>query len=397
MSLPGGPPAWWRVAASLTAAGWGANQFAPMLLAYAGSQGWSATLVTAIFAAYVAGLVPALLGAAWWSQHHGKRPMVRAASLLMLAGTALLLAGAEQPALLFAGRVVSGVGIGFAMAPGTAWITELSHAAPKGTGARRSTIALTAGFALGPLAAGACAQWLPWPLHLAYVVHLVVQAAASALVWRVAEADRGDHPTPSVGAVAAHLRGAWFVRQVLPSAPWVFGVATVAFAVVPSFTPGLPGVPRIAAAGLAAGLTLGTSVAVQPLVRRFSGPDPGRTPPLGMAVATLGMGLATASAVWPHPGWLVAVALVLGAAHGLLVVGCLTLAEHHTPARLLAPVTAVVYCLTYVGFTAPFVVSVLALVAPPTVVLGAGVAVAAVTAAWLAALRARPVTAAPGR
>ena len=77
--LPTGatPRTWRRVAAAMLAAGWGANQFAPMLLVYREQRGLSEQLVTGMFAAYVGGLVPALLAAAWVSQHTGKRPLVR--------------------------------------------------------------------------------------------------------------------------------------------------------------------------------------------------------------------------------------------------------------------------------------------------------------------------------
>ncbi len=371
----------------MLAAGWGANQFAPLLLVYQAERGLSEQLTTGMFAAYVAGLVPALLAAAWASQHHGKRPMVRASMALMLAGDVLLALGADAPGLLFAGRIAAGIGVGFAMGPGTAWIKELSAGHLVGTGARRSTVALTSGFALGPVVSGVLAQWGPAPLHLPYGVHFVVQVAAAVAVWTAPELDASDHPTPSIRAVVHHLAGPWFRHLVVPSAPWVFGTVTVAFAVVPSLIGRLPGVPAVAAAGLAAGLTLGTSVLVQPTVRRFAQHDPGRAPVLGMATATAGMAVATGAALAPNPLWLLPAALVLGCAHGLLMVGSITIVEHHTPAQLMAPVTAVVYCLTYIGFLAPWVVSMLMLVIPAWTVLAFGAIEALFTVAWLRHVR----------
>ena len=73
---------WQRVAAALVAAGWGANQFAAMLLVYRAERGLTEQMVTGIFASYVGGLVPALLLSAWWSQRHGKRPMLRVSTIL---------------------------------------------------------------------------------------------------------------------------------------------------------------------------------------------------------------------------------------------------------------------------------------------------------------------------
>lgn len=371
----------------MVAAGWGANQFAPMLLVYRAERGLTEQSVTGMFAVYVAGLVPALLLAAWWSQRHGKRPMVRISSVLMLVGSLLLIAGADAPSLLFVGRVVSGIGIGFVMGPGTAWVKELSAGDAPGTGARRAALALTMGFAVGPLVAGLAAQWLPGPLHLAYALHLVAQAIATVLVWNVTEADRGNHPTPSVGRVLGHVMQPWFVRGVLWTAPWVFGCASVAFAVMPSVIGPLPGLPRVAAAGALAGLTLGTSVLLQPSMKRWATSHPGRVTALGMGVTAIGMGLATAASLWPAWWWLPLIAIVLGSAHGLVLVGCMTTVELNTPVELLAATTAVTYCLTYIGFLSPYVIAVLTLVGSAWLALAAGAGIAAVTTAWMAAQR----------
>ncbi len=379
---------WRRVAFALVAAGWGANQFAPMLLVYRAERGLTEQSVTGMFAVYVAGLVPALLLAAWWSQTHGKRPMLRISTVLMLLGSLLLLVGADAPWLLFVGRVVGGVGIGFAMGPGTAWLKDLSVGELPGTGARRAALALTAGFALGPLAAGLLAQWLPGPLVLTYAVHLVVQAIATVLVWNVPEDARGDGPTPSVGRVVRHVTSPWFLRLVLLTAPWVFGCASVSFAVMPSVIGPLPGLPRVAAAGALAGLTLGTSVLLQPSMKRWATSHPGRVTGLGMGVIAVGMGLATAASLAPAWWWLPLIAVVLGSAHGLVLVGCMTTVELNTPSELMAATTAVTYCLTYIGFLSPWVIAVLSLVDPPWLALAAGAGIALVTTVWVAAQRA---------
>ena len=120
------PQHWRRLAGALGAVGWGANQFAPMLLVYRAERGMTEQVVTGMFAVYVAGLVPALLASAWWSQHHGKRPMLRISAVLMLLGSVLLLAGADVAWLLTAGRIVGGIGIGLAMGRGTAGMTQIS-------------------------------------------------------------------------------------------------------------------------------------------------------------------------------------------------------------------------------------------------------------------------------
>jgi hypothetical protein len=88
---------------------------------------------------------------------------LRLAVVLVGVGSLLLAAGSETSWLLLAGRFVSGVASGAALAPGSAWIAELSHQDGPGAGARRTTIALSIGFGFGPLIAGLIAQWAPLP------------------------------------------------------------------------------------------------------------------------------------------------------------------------------------------------------------------------------------------
>ena len=52
---------WMAVAAVLVGAGWGSNQFTPMLLVYRDALGLSAGSLEAMFGVYALGLIPGLL------------------------------------------------------------------------------------------------------------------------------------------------------------------------------------------------------------------------------------------------------------------------------------------------------------------------------------------------
>lgn len=371
------PGAWVRVALALTAIGWGANTFAPMVSVYRRVNGFSESLATFAFASYVVGLVPGLLGAAWLSQHIGKRRVMRPALVISLLATALFLAGPGHTAAILGGRVLAGLATGVAMGPGTAWIKELCADAPVGTGARRATVALSAGFAGGPLAGGLLAHLGVHPRLLPFLPHVVLGTIALLVAWGSPEVDATDHPTPSIGRVAEALSHPWFWTRVVPSAPWVFGAVSMSFLYI---------APRTAAAldpalaiGLAAGLTLGTGVLVQPSVRRFEGRHPGRTPQLGLLLLALGLLVGVLATGVRQPALLLLTAPLLGSAYGALMVGGLTQVEAHVPLFLLAPAASAFYCLTYIGFFAPFVVSLLP-APPPAAVLLVGAGVAVVTA-----------------
>src|SRR5205823_4890744 len=70
---------WWGAGAAVAAVGWGAQQFAPLLLMYRAELGVSAATVQAVFAMYVVGLIPGLLFGGPVSDRYGRRPVVLAA------------------------------------------------------------------------------------------------------------------------------------------------------------------------------------------------------------------------------------------------------------------------------------------------------------------------------
>ncbi|AXT84970.1 MFS transporter [Aeromicrobium sp. A1-2] len=344
-------PAWLRVAAALFAVGWGANQFAAMLLVYRQEDGASSEAVTALFGAYALGLIPALLIVAPISDRIGRRRVMRPVLVLSVIATVILLIGGDNIAVLLLGRLAAGIASGAAFAPGTAWVKELSGDGPAGTGARRATWALSAGFGSGPLVAGVIAQWLPGPTVLPYVPHLVLMIGVIAIAWNAPEPSvprSKDEPRRRSDAWQA-LRSRRFLLGIALTAPWVFGTASISFATLPNFVD--IGFAPIAVTGALTGLTLWTGVAVQPLGRRLH--DPRLIILTGLAAATggLAMGalLATSGIAW----LVVLAAILLGAAYGLILVGGLTTVEGLARPDDLGTLNAVFYSLTYVGFAAP--------------------------------------------
>src|SRR3546814_6210749 len=168
-----------------------------MLPVYQDENGASGEAVTALFGAYALGLIPALLIVAPISDRIGRRKVMRPVLLLSVVATVVLMAGGDHPAVLLMGRLAAGVASGAAFAPGTAWVKELSAHDPPGTGARRATLALSAGFGSGPLVAGIGGQWLPFPTVVPYVPHLVLMVLVLAIAWNAPEpavARRHDEP-----------------------------------------------------------------------------------------------------------------------------------------------------------------------------------------------------------
>src|SRR5687768_12558348 len=126
-----------------------------MLAVYRRTLGLDDVQLAAIFGTYALGLAPGLLLGAPASDRFGRRPLVLAASGLALVSSLVLVAGTQGVAGLYLGRLLTGLAAGAVFAVGTAWVKELSARDPAGSGARRAAFWLSAGFAVGPLAAGA--------------------------------------------------------------------------------------------------------------------------------------------------------------------------------------------------------------------------------------------------
>ncbi|WP_241228465.1 MFS transporter [Corynebacterium hylobatis] len=385
---------WLRVALGMFIIAFGANLFAPLLPSYRLHAGLGQSQVTFLLAIYVAGLLPALLIGGPVSDIRGRRALIRPALLLSALGSVVLASGATGSfTALWSGRLIAGIAMGLVMAAGAAWLQELSTG-PAHLGPRRATVALSLGFAGGPLAAGAIAEFLPRPDLLPYLVHLALLALITPLVWR----------TPGGAARTDGLRRSRFSRSVLSGrflwgtaiwAPWGFGTVSTAFATLTALVNDSLTWP-VAFTGLIAAVTLGTGVLIQPVATRL---DARRFPPAvpGLLLVVAGMCAAAGVAVTRSPGLVFPAAILLGAAYGVLMVSGLQEVQRIAPARELGAATAVFYSLTYLGFFAPFLLSHLgpALGYPEAFLAGAGIAAASVAPVlWV---RGRGSSRRPGR
>ena len=177
---------WWLgPCAALAVAGWGGNQFTPLVILYREQAGHSDVVITAVFGAYVLGLVPGFLLGGEFSDRRGRR----------IVWWALLISAAVQrgprrrrdvravavpradprravPRRDDVGRHELGEGAVPAVgdrrrAPGV----HRAHARLHGRAAVRRVLA----------------QWGPWPLVTPYVVHVVLSVATALAVRAVPE------------------------------------------------------------------------------------------------------------------------------------------------------------------------------------------------------------------
>lgn len=361
-----------RLTLALFAVAWGANQFTPLLLIYRQRFGFGPAVLGALWGCYAVGLVPGLLLGGAASDQRGRRPVVLPFFFLSLLATGVLVAGAAWSPALALGRLMSGIVSGVVFGAGSAWLVELSATLHT----RRAALAVTAGFCLGPLAAGLVADALPWPAVVPYLPHLLLGIAALPGVLRARETLRpGSHARRQPPSPEVRRRFRW---GVAPVAPFVFASVAVAFVVLPTRFRPLP--HPVALVGLMTGVTLGIGAAIQSLGRRLEAERPGRAAVAGLAAATVGLVVAAWTSVEPGvPGVLLSMAL-LGSAYGLCLVGGLAAAGRLADATTRGTLVGWFYAWAYLGFGAPFLIAGLThFVEMPRVLLG-GSALAAVAA-----------------
>lgn len=362
-------PHWLAAAGVLFAVAWGGNEFTPLLAMYRIHEHMTTQSVNILLGAYVLGIIPALLIGGPLSDLRGRRPLMHLAPALSIAGSLLLMFGSESHPLLFVGRIFSGLALGLVMAVGSSWIKELSAApfspdAEPGAGARRATMALTVGFALGAVVAALLAQFTPIPEIAPYLVNIVL----TSVLWFVLIGTPETHPNSTGGhheslLDALRLREAVsprFLLIVLPMAPWVFGAAASAYAVLPSLVADqVPGF-EVAFAGILCFIALSFGVASQQLARKFIKPHSQRAIGSAMLAVIVGVAVAAVAAFTLNMAITIAAAATLGFSYGLLLIAGLQETQRTARPEHLGGMVGVYYSLTYLGFFIPAILSALA-------------------------------------
>ncbi|HEX3362183.1 MAG TPA: MFS transporter [Solirubrobacterales bacterium] len=366
---------WLLVAASTAMLAWGGNHFTPLLLMYRQVDGYSSVEVDLFLAFYILGLVPGFLVGGPLADRYGRKRVMTVGIATGVVGSIVLAAGASSPYWLCVGRLIVGLSVAVAMVAGTSWIEELSrepYESGAGTaGARRGSLALTAGFGIGAGVSGALAQWAPAPTVLPYVVQVgLLLAAAVALAWApetrpaLAGAQAGSLGTTLRGLAAdlripAEKRGRFF-RVVAPSAPWVFGALAIAYVITPALIGSKVGGDRVAFATLLTVVALGTGALTQPLVHRLAVITGGRQLVLGLGLTFLAAALCAVEAAVLSPELAVVIAIVAGLGYGISIVSGLIEVQRMAGPDDLAGLTGIYCSLTYVGFLMPVALAALA-------------------------------------
>jgi MFS family permease len=319
--------------------------------------------LTIVYAVYAVGVVASLLLAGHLSDVYGRRAVLIPGLLVAGAAAVVFLAWTSLAGLLVA-RLLTGVALGASVATATAYIADLDPG-PDGAPSRRSgivaTIANVGGLALGPLMAGALAQYVPGGLTLTFVVLLAALIVATGVVARSPEGREPALPRPSYRPqrlrAPVQARGQFLAATT--GAFLTFAVAGLLAGLAGTFLAGPFHHSSAVLTGLVIFLNFGAGVFVQSTTTRWPAH---RLITAGLAPLLIGLVVLVVSA-WISPASL-ALFLIGGAVAGIgggaIIRGSLSVVISTASAADRAGALATYFTAGYVGVSLP--------------VLGAGVA-----------------------
>jgi len=159
----------------------GSTMITPLYALYSSAFHFSEAVLTFIYATYVVGTIAALLFFGKLSDEAGRR-RVSVFALALCIAAALLFLFAGSTLWLFLARLLSGLAVGLASGTGTAWLADQYDQRQRRNATQAATYSNLAGAAIGPIFAGAIAQYVSAPLRLPFIIYIGILLGVSAAV-----------------------------------------------------------------------------------------------------------------------------------------------------------------------------------------------------------------------
>ncbi len=322
----------------------------PMYALYATTMHFTVLTTTMIYAAYAGGVLAALVVFGRWSDAIGRRPVLLGGVLAAVASGAMFLL-ADTVLALVAARVLSGLSAGLFTGTATAAIIEAAPPKWHTAAPAIATIANVGGLGAGPLLAGMLVQYCPAPLHLAFVMHIVLAVAAGLAVIAVPETST---KTGQLGMQWLRLPVQVRATFALAAIGTFAGFACMGLfaALAPSFLSTMIGIDNHAAAGVVASCAFLASAVAQVAANRI---QPQRAMALGCATLVIGMIALTAALATTSLAGLVVAAIISGAGQGISFSRGLTAVTEVTPPDRRAEVSSTLFVVAYIAISLPVI------------------------------------------
>jgi MFS family permease len=324
----------------------------PLYGIYQEQFGFSELTITVIYATYAIGVIAGLLVFGSLSDQIGRRrTLLPGLAFSAASAVVFLVAGGLAP--LFLGRILSGLSIGVFTGTATAALVDFAGEGQRSRATLASTFANLGGLSLGPLLAGALAEWAGAPLRVPFWVDLALLVPATLAIWAIPEpVEVSAHPRlrPQALKVPPEMRGI-FAKAGL--------VAFAGFAVLGSFTGVSPaflatvlGVSSHFTIGLVVFLVFASSTVGQLLI---GGIDPRRAMRIGCAGLVLGLALIFAALALESLPLLIAGGIAAGLGQGAGFRSGLFTVNSAAPADQRAEVASSFFVVAFVGLSIPVV------------------------------------------
>jgi MFS family permease len=322
----------------------------PMYALYAERMLFAVLTTTVIYATYAGGVLFALLAFGRWSDAVGRRPMLLAGTVFALASAVVFLTADSVPQLLV-GRVLSGLSAGVFTGTATAAVIEAAPPNWRTRAAAVATVVNIGGLGAGPLLSGLLVEYAPSPLHLTFIVHIVMVLLAAAAVLVVPEtSQRSGRIGVQRLSVPAEVRGVFVIAAIAAFAG--FAVTGLWMSVAPAFVANVVGIDNRAVAGIVACSIFAASALAQLASTRIK---PERAVALGCAILVVGMVILAVALYFSSLVGLIAAAVVSGVGQGISFSRGLAAVAEKTPADRRAEVSSTYFIVAYIAISLPVV------------------------------------------
>lgn len=325
----------WLGAAVITAVFVLSNSATPLYVRWQHRFGFSAGMLTSIFAAYIGGLLGTLPFAGQLSDRFGRKPVILPALVLALVACGLF-ALAPSVAWLIVARLLTGVAVGVIVSAGMAAVIDVGGPENRKLASLASSVCMVFGAGAGPLLAGIVsagfsgqgADPAPW----IFSIEAIVLLGAMTIVWkmpllrRVPHLKEGAQHRLHLPSIHRSNRG----RLMQGIAVFAPGLASTSFvlALGPSLLSRLLHQNSPLIAGSMACAMFLTATGVQFATRRWHVRNIFL---VGCAATATSMALLIGAVQLANPVLLLLGALCAGAGQGLGQLGGLTLLSLHVP------------------------------------------------------------------
>ena len=326
----------------------------PMYAIYQQRWGFSATVLTEVFAVYMVGILAALVLLGGLSDRIGRRPVLLASVALEIVSM-VVLAFAPGVGWLFLGRVLQGIATGAATSAISGSLLDFQPAGT-GRGATINAVAAGAGMAVGSAAAGLLVQFAPMPTTLSYLLLIAGFAVSLAVLWAMPEpvlvsGSLRDSLRPQRPTVPAGRGKVFALLATTMLATWSVGGMFMSLG--PSVAKGLVGGGSYLIGGLAVGAVTGVGAIAQLLLSGWSGR---RSVRVAAPLLIVGLAGVAASVLVGSAAMFFGGAVVLGIGWGLMFVGGFRLMTALADPDSRAGTASMIYVVAYLSSAVPSVV-----------------------------------------